>query len=193
MTEKCVCMLYKTKYALRVEAFFTSIQKQAAVDTHAVWFRFERSLRPATACWSQPRALQSHRQAFPTHLPMATSWESAKNHSSWKIIQEWSLWFCGCRALTCSQPVLDALFCGCHSTKLGEHRINEQCAFQSNFKYHYLKCCWAAAPTRSFLGIPAIGLLQFVVPWKQDCCLQTPSFTNSTCERWISPLRSACL
>lgn len=36
MTEKCVCMLYKTKYALRVEAFFTSIQKQAAVDTRTL-------------------------------------------------------------------------------------------------------------------------------------------------------------
>lgn len=36
MTEKCVCMLYKTKYALRVEAFFTSVQKQAAVDTRTL-------------------------------------------------------------------------------------------------------------------------------------------------------------
>lgn len=163
-----VCLyVIQNKICTKSWSFFYKYPKASSCGyTYAVSFRFGRSLRPATACWSQPRALQSHRQTFPTRLPTATSWESAKNHSSWKIIQERSLWFCGCRALTCSQPVLDALFCGCHSTKLGEHHINEQCAFQSNFKYRHLKCCWAAPHTRSFLGIPAVGLLQFVVPWK---------------------------
>lgn len=45
---------------------------------HSLCYSLGHSLWPATASWSQPRALQSHKEAFPTHLSMATSWESAK-------------------------------------------------------------------------------------------------------------------
>lgn len=103
-----------------------------------------------TACWSQPKVLQSQRKALPTHL----LWQPHKNQPKISncgkaTIQEWSLWFCGCGALTCSQPVLDALLC-CHTAELGKRPVNEQRAFQTNFKYRRSKCCWAAAHTGHF-------------------------------------------